>query len=783
MRHGTAGLCALMLGTTALAAGTAPPVDRTVLPIAAPTYPASVIEDARDAKAPPLFRVRAPEGAPNVVLILLDDMGFGQPSSWGGPVNMPTLASLQAQGLAFNRFHVTALCSPTRTALLTGANHHANNAGSIMELATSFPGYTAVRPVTITPMPEVLRQNGWSTAAFGKYHETPPWEISLSGPITRWPTLSGFDKFYGFIGGEANQYAPAVYDGVTRVHPPRTPDYLFIEDMTNQAIAWVRAQQALTPDKPFFLYFSTGATHAPHHVPRQWADRYKGQFDQGWDRLREATFARQKALGVIPKDAKLTPRPAEIPAWDSLSEPERKLLARQMEVFAGFGEQTDHEIGRLLKAIADMGELDNTLVIYIAGDNGASAEGGLRGTANELMALNGIGQTVAQMDGLAEQWGGPETYPHYAVGWAWAGNTPFQWTKQVASHLGGTRNGMVMRWPAGLAGVKPGVRSQFHHVIDVAPTIYEAAGIPAPVTVNGYRQRPLDGVSMLYAARDAGAPDARRTQYFEMFGNRAIYHDGWWAAARHSIPWELGSAGAPLSADRWELYDLTRDYSQAQDLAAANPAKLAELQAVFEREAIANNVFPMDVRRAERFNPSIAGRPDLLDGRTSQTFYAGMTGMAENAVVNTKSVHHKVTAEIETDGRASGVIAAQAGRFGGWTLYMTDGRPAYEFNWFNVERFPVVARAPLAPGKQVLEMEFVPDGPKPGTGGVATLRANGVVVAQGRVERTIPFAYSADEGLDIGVDTETNVSNAYPEGDNRFTGTIGKVTVARLPAS
>ena len=753
-------------------------LDRTALPIAEPSTPPITTLDARNATPPARFEVKAPAKAPNVVVVLIDDMGFGVPGSMGGPITMPVMAQLAKEGVVLNRFHTTALCSPSRMALLTGHNHHANNAGAIMEVATAFPGNTGMRPQTITPVAEILRHNGYSTAAFGKYHETPPWEVSVSGPFTRWPTQSGFDKFYGFIGGETNQWAPAIFDGVTRIETPNDPNYHFTTDMTNQAMNWVSAQQSLTPDKPFFIYFAPGATHAPHHVPREWADRYKGKFDQGWDKLREQTLARQKALGIVPKDTKLTPRPAEIAAWDSLTPQQKKAFARQMEVYAGFAEHTDHEIGRLVERLREMGELDNTLFFYIAGDNGASAEGGPNGTGNEMMALNGIVQSIDQMMPMLDRWGDETTYPHFSVGWAHAANTPFQWTKQVASHLGGTRNAVAVHWPKGLPG-QTGVRSQFHHIIDVAPTILEAAGIPQPKTVNGIVQRPMDGVSMLYALKDPKAADRRTTQYFEMFGNRGVYHNGWMASTRHSIPWVI-AALPPLEQDVWELYDLRSDFSQSKNLAASNPAKLAELKAVFESEATRNNVFPIDDRRSERLNPAIAGRPDIMGTRKSLTVYPGMQGMMENAFINVKGVHHVITAEIEVPERpADGVILAQAGRFGGWTLYMKDGVPRHEYNWFGLEHTRVSGGQPLPPGRHTVTYEFIPDAPKPGTGGRSILSVNGQQVAEARIPKTQPFAFSGDEGADVGKDGETPVSAEYKAHDNAFTGTIRKVTVTQ----
>ncbi len=751
-------------------------IDRTVLPIAEPDYPAITELDARNAKAPPRFEVKAPQGAPNVVIVLIDDIGFGHSSAFGGPIHMPTLDKMANAGLKYNRFHTTALCSPTRTALLTGHNHHANNAGAIMELATGFPGNTGVRPRSITTLAETLRQNGYSTGAFGKYHETPPWEVSVSGPIDRWPTGSGFDKFYGFIGGETNQWAPAIYDGVTRVEHKQTPGYHFTVDMTDQAINWVSAQQALTPDKPFYMYFATGATHAPHHAPKPWIAKYKGQFSGGWDKLREDSFARQKKLGVIPADAQLTPRPKEIPAWADMTAEQKRLFERQMETFAGFAEHTDHEVGRLVAQLEAIGELDNTLFFYIVGDNGSSAEGGPEGTYNEMMALNGIVGKADQMMDHIEAWGDPTTFPHFAIGWAWAGNTPFQWTKQVASHFGGTRNGMVLHWPRGIKA-KGEVRSQFHHVVDVAATALEAAKLPEPKMVNGVKQRPMDGVSMLYSADSPKAADRRTTQYFEMFGNRGIYHQGWVACTRHSIPWLLAE-NPPLSGDVWELYNVDKDFSQANDLAAKEPAKLKELQDMFLKEAARNNVLPIDDRRAERFNPAIAGRPDLLGGRKTLTVYPGMTGMLENAFINVKGVHHTVTAEVELkDAKTKGVILAQAGYFGGWVLYMKDGKPHHEYNFFALERTKVASATALSPGKHTIAYEFIPDAAKPGTGGKSILSVDGKKVAEGQIPKTQPFMFSADEGADVGLDGETNVSTDYKQGDNAFTGKIVKVTV------
>src|SRR5687768_17089082 len=583
-------IAALMFGcgqqtgpTTSTSTTSSDGLDRTVLPIKAPARQTYKELDARNAKAPARWEVKAPQGAPNVVVVLIDDIGFGASSTFGGPINMPNLEKIGANGLKYNRFHTTALCSPTRVALLTGYNHHSNNAGSIMETSTAFPGNTGVRPQSITPMAEVLRQNGFSTAAFGKYHETPPWEISVSGSLERWPTHSGFDKFYGFIGGETNQWAPLVYDGVTQVEVPKDKDYHFTTDMANNAISWVRFQQALTPDKPFMMYFATGACHAPHHAPKEWIDKYKGKFDAGWDKLREETLAKQKQLGLVPQNVKLANKPTDIKDWDKLSADEKRLFAKQMETYAGFAEHTDNEIGRLASAIEDLGELDNTLILYVVGDNGASAEGQMNGMYNEMTYFNGIPETVPDMLKHINEWGDPSTYPHMAAGWAVATNAPFAWTKQVASDFGGTRNGMVAHWPAGIKA-KGEVRSQFTHVIDIAPTVFEACHVPAPKTVNGIAQDPIEGTSFLYSFDDGAAKERHTTQYFEMFGNRAIYNDGWYARTIHRAAWNQKPYSG-LAEDKWELYNSNEDFSLSNDVASQNADKLKELQALFMSQA------------------------------------------------------------------------------------------------------------------------------------------------------------------------------------------------------
>jgi len=766
----------LALGTFTLAAEVPP--DRSILPIHEPVYPHSSVMDVRKAPAaPPRFDIKAPAGAPNVLIVLLDDMGFGQSSCFGGPIHMPTADRLGNAGLRYNQFHTAALCSPTRAALLSGRNHHMTNFGSIAETATAYPGNTGQRPGNVAPLATMLRYNGYSTAAFGKSHETAAWEVSASGPTDRWPTRSGFDKFYGFIGGEANQWAPTIYDGMTRVELPKDPNYHFMTDMTDQAVRWVRTVKSLTPDKPFFIYFAPGAIHAPHHVPKDWIAKYQGKFDQGWDKLREETLARQIKLGVVPPGTKLAPKPDAIKDWDTLGADEKKLFARQMEVLAGYGEYADTEIGRLVDAIGDLDQLDNTLVFYIAGDNGASAEGGMAGVFNENSYFNGMSETVADVLKHYDELGGPSAYSHCAAGWAVAGDTPFTWTKQVCSSYGGTRNGMIVHWPKRVT-TRGEVRSQWHHVIDIAPTILEAAGLPEPKRVDGVTQTPIEGVSMLYSFNDARAKDQHLTQYFEIFGNRAIYSDGWLAGTVHRAPWELKPRTA-LETDVWELYDTRADFSLASDLAKKIPAKLKEMQALFLKEAQKYNVLPIDDRTLERFNASLVGRPDLMAGRNSLTVYEGMIGMSENVFINIKNRSHTITAKVEipTSG-ANGVILAQAGRFGGWSLYLKDGKPTYTYNFLGVERFTIAAVQALPPGKAILRYEFAYDGGGLAKGGMGAIFINEIKVAEGRIEHTQPMAFSGDEGADVGEDGETPVTEDYGiPAPYKFTGKIDKITI------
>jgi arylsulfatase A-like enzyme len=749
-------------------------IQRSVLPLPDRNYVGLTTFDAKDpdTKYPPIEPLRPPKGAPNVLIILLDDVGFGASSAFGGPIHTPTAERLATGGLKYTRFHTTALCSPTRQAILTGRNHHTVGMGSVTELATSAPGYSSIRPDSCAPVAETLKLNGYSTAQFGKCHEVPVWETSPMGPFRQWPTGSGFEYFYGFVCGETNQYYPALYEGTIPVKPGKTPEqgYHFTEDLTDKAIAWVRQQKALMPEKPFFVYFAPGATHAPHHVPKTWIDKYKGRFDQGWDKLREETLARQKKLGIVPENAKLTARPKEIPSWDAVDDALKPILSRQMEVYAAFLEHADYNIGRLIDTLEDLGVLGDTLIYYIIGDNGASAEGTPNGTFNELFVLNGVKlETVEFMSSKIDQFGSPTSYNHYAVGWAHAMDTPYQWTKQVASHWGGTRNGTIVHWPRGIKA-KGEIRSQFHHVIDVVPTIMECAGLPEPIIVNSVQQKPYEGVSMKYSFEEAKASERHETQYFEMFVNRGIYHKGWTAVTRHSTPWTFEPPVA-FDDDVWELY-APDDWTQARNIAKDNPKMLRELQRLFLIEAVKHNVLPLDDRRLERFNSDLAGRPTLIQGR-SQTLFGGMGRLGENTVLNLKNKSHSVTAEaVFPDRNANGVIIAQGGEFGGWSFYAKDGRLKYCYNLFGFQRFYTEAISLLPSGKHQVRMEFGYDGGGLGKGGNVTLFIDGENVGKGRVEATQPMIFSADETCDVGEESGSPVSEEYAADTSSFNGKI-----------
>ena len=770
------GLMTTLCGTSVSAQN----VDRSVLPIAVPAPITFTELDVRDAKLPPRFQVKAPDGAPNVLVVLIDDLGFAGTSTFGGPVTTPTFDQLANEGLHYNNFHTTAVCSPTRAALKSGRNHHVNNMGSIIETGTGFPGNTGQIPGNVTPVAETLRLNGYSTAAFGKWHELAAWEASVAGPFDRWPTRQGFDKFYGFLGGETNQWAPFIYDGTHPVELPDDPNYHFLTDMTNQTVSWIKYQKALAPDKPFFVYYAPGATHAPHHVPKDWIARWKGKFDKGWDVMREETLARQIKNGVVPKGTKLAPKPAAIQDWDALSADQKRLFARQAEVFAAFIEMTDHEIGRVFEAVKEIGQADNTLVLLVYGDNGTSAEGGTNGMFSEMTYFNGVQEKVEDMLKHMDEWGGPQTYPHMAAGWAVAFDTPYQWTKQIGSDFGGTKVGMAVHWPKGIKTNKKGLRTQFHHVIDVAPTILEAAGLPEPVEINGVKQRPMDGVSMIYSFNVPKAKDQHTTQYFEMFGNRAMYQDGWLARTIHRAPWEA-KPRRPLADDIWELYDTRSDFSLTNDLSAKYPEKLAKLQALFLSEAEKNHVLPIDDRVFERLIAADVGRPDLMQGRTSLTLAEGMTGMTENVFLSVKNKSKTIVADVDMpkDGLANGIIIAQGGRFGGWALYAKDGKPAYDYNFLGMQRFTIASSEALKPGKSTIRFEFDYDGGGPGKGGKATIFINDQKVGEGHIERTQPGIFSADETTDVGIDLATPVVETIgAEAKSRFTGHIPKVTVS-----
>lgn len=756
-------------------------LQRQVLPI--PDIPPAGLTtyDAKDPDTayPPIVPLRPPTGAPNVLIVLIDDVGFGASSAFGGPCHTPNFERLAASGLKYTRFHTTALCSPTRSALLTGRNHHSVGMGNITEFATSAPGNNSIWPNTAAPLAKTLKLNGYSTAQFGKCHEVPAWEVTPLGPYRQWPTGMGFEYFYGFLGGETNQYYPALYEGTKAIEPDRTPEegYYLNDDLSDHAIRWIRQQKSLLPDKPFFVYYAPGATHAPHHVPTEWADKYKGKFDQGWDALREETFARQKKLGVVPQDCDLTERSAGIPAWDDIADELKPVLARQMEVYAGYLENADYHVGLLLDELEELDLLEDTLVYAIIGDNGASAEGSLQGTFNEMITLGGFGalETPEFMSSRIDKFGGPEAYNHYAVGWAHAMDTPYQWTKQVASHWGGTRNGTIVHWPNGIKA-KGETRHQFHHVIDVAPTVLEVAGLPHPTFVEGVQQKPLEGVSMAYSFDNADAPDEHETQYFEMFGNRGIYHKGWTAVTKHRTPWLTGAdvVTPAFDDDVWELYDTTKDWTQAHDLAAERPEALHELQRLWLIEAVKYNVVPLDDRMVERANAELAGRPELITA-SKQRIHPGVGRLVEWAVLNTKNKSYSITAEVDVPASgAEGVIMAMGGLTGGLSLYVKKGgKPRFCYNFFGIEETFVDADKAIPSGTHQVRMEFAYDGGGIAKGGDVTLFIDGKAVGKGRLERTQPFPFSGDESLDLGEELGSLVTTDYDR--LKFTGTVNWV--------
>ena len=760
--------------TSAVLAQVAPP-DRTVRPLAEPSYPPITELDVRKATPPPRFEVKAPDGVPNVLVILLDNLGFGATKPFGGVIEMPTLERLAKEGLVYNNFHTAPLCSPSRVALITGRNPHSANMGSIAETATAFPGQTSERPNSVATLPEILKLNGYSTAMFGKDHEFTPWELSVSGPFESWPTGSGFEKFCGTLSGESDLFAPPLQDGATLVDLPSNPNYYYQTDLADHAISWISAQKTMTPDKPFFIYYAAPGTHAPSQVPAAWRDKYKGKFDEGWDKAREETLARQKALGIVPPNTHLTPKPTdkEMPDWDKLSEKEKKVFTRHQEIFAAYAEETDHEIGRVVQAIEDMGVMDNTLIVYITGDNGSSGNGGPTGRFNSFTSYNSLPETIdSQFQHLAE-FGGPNSAMTPPLGWAIADNAPFAYC-QFSTAYGGTTNGVVIHWPKVIKAYGE-IRPQYHHLIDVAPTVLEAASLPQPKVVNGTPQKPIEGVSMVYSFTDGLAKSPHTVQYAEFQGNRGIYKDGWYALTMHRMPWDP-KPRSTFDQDKWELYDTTQDFSCANDLAAKNPDKLKEMQTTFLTEAVKYNVLPLDDRSYERFNAAIAGRPDRLAGRTSLTVYSGMIGMKENAFINTKNRSYSVTAELEVPNTGvSGVILAQGGMHAGWSFYVKDGKPRFAYNYLgDITTIASAERLPM--GHARVGYDFAYDGGKPGSGGSGSIFVNGKKVASGRIERTVPFIFGAETG-DVGEDLYTPVTSDYAKGNNKFTGEIDKVTI------
>jgi arylsulfatase A-like enzyme len=722
-----------------------------------------------------------PQGAPNILLIMTDDQGYGVSGTFGGVVPTPSMDRIAQMGLRYTQFHSTALCSPTRAALITGRNHHSVGFGIISEQSTGYPGYDSVIGPESATIGTILKQNGYATSWFGKNHNTPSYQYSVAGPYDQWPIGMGFDYFYGFMGGETDQWTPYLFQNTTQIFPwTGKPAYNLTTDLADEAIAHMKKLNASAPDKPFFVYYVPGGTHSPHQPTKEWIDKFKGKFDMGWNALREQIFANQKRLGVIPANTQLTPWPDDLKKWDTLTADEKRLFARQAEVFAAYAAYTDHEIGRVIQAVDDMGKLDNTLIIYISGDNGTSAEGTTVGTPNQLTAYNGIlDLPVADQMKAYDVWGLAPTYPHMSVAWSWAFDTPFKWTKQVASHFGGTRQGMAIAWPNRIKDAG-GIRTQFHHMIDIVPTLLEATGIPAPVMVNGIAQKPIEGVSMAYTfdKANANAPSTRTTQYFEMFANRAIYHDGWIAATTPPAPpWLLGTAKLPqdvVNGYKWELYNLTEDYSEANDLAAKMPDKLREMQELFLVEATKYNVFPLDNSVLPRI---IAPRPSATAGRNVFTYAGEVSGLPDSDAPSILNKSYTVTADVEIpQGGAEGMLATLGGRFGGYGFYLLKGKPVFLYNFLDLERFRWEGQQALAPGKHTLVFDFKYDGPGFGKGGTGVLRVDDKDVATRKVPHTIPFIMAIDETFDVGVDTRTPVDDKDYQVPFRFTGKLNKLT-------
>jgi arylsulfatase A-like enzyme len=729
---------------------------------------------------PPQFPqpIQAPKGAPNVVLILIDDAGFGQFSTFGGGVPSPTMDKLAAEGVRYNTFHTTALCSPTRAALITGRNHHSAAFGVIAETATGYDGYTAVLPRSAGTVGEVLRQNGYMTAWIGKNHNTPTWEASAAGPFDRWPNGLGFDYFYGFNAGDMNHWNPVLFENRNLVPASRDPNYHLTVDIADHAIAWVRKVKSISPDRPFLLYVAPGATHSPHQVPQDWIDQFKGKFDIGWDKYRDETFERQKRLGVIPADAKLTTRSPGLPAWDSLNADQKRLYAHMMEVFAAYGAHCDYHMGRIIEAVKQLPGAENTIFIYIAGDNGASAEGGIEGSVNENLFFNGFPEHWQDNLKVIDELGGPKHYNHFPSAWAHAMDTPFQWTKQVASHFGGTRNPMIVSWPARIKD-RGGLRQQFLHVVDIVPTLYEVVGVTPPLELNGVPQKPIEGISFAYTFDDSTAKSRRTTQYFEMAAARGLYHDGWMASAIAFVPWQPIRTGFDPDKQKWELYDITHDFSQADDVAAANPQKLRELQDLWWSEAAKYNVLPLDWRAVERLNSELMGRPSLSGDRRTFTYYPGQVALPNDAAPRILNRSWTLTADIDVpESGVEGMIATHGGLVGGYGLYVREGKLTFVYNYLALERYTVAATTPVPKGKVQIKIDFAYHGAvgELGKGATVSMTANGTKVAEGELPGTIPIQISLGEGFDIGMDVGSPVEFNYKL-PFKFTGNIEKVTI------
>ena len=747
------------------------------LPLPPAPFTGQIGLSAKDSKSDFPKPIQAAKGAPNIMVVLLDDVGFGASSTFGGPIQTPTLEQLARNGLRYTQFHTTALCSPTRAALLTGRNHHSAHTGVIMEQATGFPGYDSLMGKDTATVAEMLKQHGWNTAWFGKNHNVPDWQSSQAGPFDLWPTALGFEHFYGFVGAETNQWRPAACEGTKPIEPYLgNPDYNFDYDIADQAINWVRSQKAVAPDRPFFLYYAPGATHSPHQPKKEWIAKYKGKFDEGWDKVREETLARQKRLGIVPANTLLTTRPQGIPAWDSLNTQQKQLYAYMMEVYAGYLEQTDYNVGRVLNAVKQLGQLDNTLVIYIVGDNGASAEGGLMGMLNEIAGINGAFEDFNEVLKHQGDLGTWKTHNHYPVGWAHAMDAPFQWTKQIASHYGGTGNGLVISWPARIMD-KGGIRSQWHHVIDIVPTILDVTALERAYSVNGVAQKPIEGVSMAYSFDNPTAPSARKTQYFEMMGNRGIYHEDWVACTTPArAPWEPFAATVDvISGYKWELYHVAEDFSEAVNVADKYPDKLHKLQLLFYAEAARYNVLPLDDSTLERIDPAI--RPSLTRGRTEFSFEGALARIPEAAAPDVKNKSFHITADvILPKGGERGILLTQGGLSGGYALLFKDGKLDFHYNYLNIAHYDIAAGDAVAPGRHTVVFDFKYDGGGIGKGGTGTISVDGRQVAQGRIERTVPIRFTLDETFDVGEDTGTPVSEDY-DVPFKFSGQIEKVVV------